>query len=240
MFKSFVNICNSIKTANLLLSLLIFFFIAGALQMPGNPSFDSLQDVKLFQWLEEKPLQTNWWIWGSIIVLGLLAVNTVFCSTTSLLKKKEKRNWQLAIAPQVVHLGFCFILLAHLLSATGSYRKSAVLYEGNTLELGQGTSVFVKKIDFQLQYGRAVDPKAHIQIQSQQAPVKTATISLNNPVFVDGTGIYIKNIFFNQGKAALLETAKDPGALWALLGSILFSFGTALFFLLKIKYKISD
>jgi hypothetical protein len=50
-----------------------------------------------------------------------------------------------------------------------------------------------------------------------------------------GVGIYLKSLNYERGSAAIIHVAKDPGAIWALAGSILFMLGTIT--LLIVKWK---
>jgi hypothetical protein len=63
--------------------------------------------------------------------------------------------------------------------------------------------------------------------------VKSGTLGPNKPLFYKGTGIYLKNLSFETGPAALLLIAKDPGAIWALVGGILFTLGSITLLVLK-------
>jgi len=67
--------------------------------------------------------------------------------------------------------------------------------------------------------------------------VKSGTLGPNSPLFWGGTGIYLKSLNFDRGPAALLLIAKDPGAIWALVGSVFFTLGSVT--LLALKWKKS-
>jgi hypothetical protein len=94
---------------------------------------------------ENSPGKT-WWLWAAVVVISLLTANTLLCSVESVMKKKGAKQWLLVLSPQVVHIGFLFILLAHLLSGYASFRGTAVVYENEGLSLPNGNDVLFKKL----------------------------------------------------------------------------------------------
>ena len=142
-----LNFFLSLRTAIWLLMALLCLLLYGSFVMPVNEEFQALQTLPLFQWMAENSSHITWWLWAAIIVISLLTANTLLCSLESVLKKKSARQWLLVISPQVVHIGFLFILLAHLLSGYGSFRGTAVVYENQGLRLPNGNDVLFRKIN---------------------------------------------------------------------------------------------
>ena len=70
---------------------------------------------------------------------------------------------------------------------------------------------------------------------SATRPAASGGLGPNRPLFVGGTGIYLKSFSFEGAPVAVLMVNKDPGALWALAGSILFAMGSVTVLLLKWK-----
>lgn len=234
--KNIYNFFFSLRTCIWLLLALICFLLYGASITTLKEEFHALNAVLLFHWLKENPVHITWWLWGAIGVLSFLTANTLLCSIESVLRKKGSRQWLLILSPQVMHIGFLFMLLAHLLSSQGSFHGTAFVHEGAMLQLPNGFSVVFDEIH------AAVDPSGNIRNWSADIryfkggrETKRDMISPNNPSFKDGFGIYIKTIHMQAFPFALVEVSKEPGALWALTGSILFLIGMITLLILKIK-----
>ena len=92
----------------------VMFFLAAGSFLQGEGSF--INEVALLDWLREVPLKESWWLWCSLALLALLALNTVLCSFESLRTKWQRGSFLLKIAPQLMHLGFLCIMIAHIVS----------------------------------------------------------------------------------------------------------------------------
>ncbi|HEB75094.1 MAG TPA: hypothetical protein ENJ04_01925 [Nitrospirae bacterium] len=231
------SILKSIRTTNFLLAALMGLLVYGAVAMPLSPSFRSLSSTALFDWMKTAPLTASWWLYGCVAVLFLLAVNTVLCSIESVLRKRKGRQWLLTTSPQVIHAGFCFILVAHLLSSYGSFHKHAVLYEGYGARMESGVRVHLKEVKSRVESGHVTDMKATVVYTYPDGSTKEATVSPNNPAFVDGTGLYLKRVTTDPVPAALVLFSYDPGALPALIGGVLFITGILTLVVLKLQDK---
>ena len=226
----------SLKTAVWLLVLLLAVLFYGSLIVPFRPEFQQLYIMPLFRWMAGSPFGITWWLWLSIAVLSLLTVNTIICSIDSVLRKRGARNWLLIISPQVAHIGFLFILLAHLLSSYGSYKGMTYAYEGSVLRLPGGREVLFDRIN------TTVDPSgyltgwsADITYYQNDRAVARDVIRPNSPSFRDGFGLYIRTVRMTPYTAALVEISREPGAPFALTGGILFLAG--MFSLLMLKAR---
>jgi hypothetical protein len=49
-------------------------------------------------------------------------------------------------------------------------------------------------------------------------------------------GVYLKQMSLNPTPRALVEISYEPGAMWALIGGMLFSVGTVLLVTLRLRY----
>ncbi len=195
-----------------------------------------MQTLPLFQWMLENPFDVTWWLWGSIGILSLLTANTILCSIESILKKREARQWLLIISPQIVHIGFLFILLAHLLSSYGSFKGTAFVYKDTVLALPNGLEVMFEEIRTSVDpSGYVTDWSSDIRYFKEGSPLSSDVIRPNSPSFKDGLGIYIKTVKVAPFPVAMIEVSRDPGALWALTGGILFMGGIITLLMLKIK-----
>ncbi len=230
----------SLRTALWLLFALLSLLLYGSFIMPLNEEFQTLHIVPLFRWMTENSLDIVWWLWASIGVLSLLTANTLFCSVESVVKKTGVKNLLLALSPQVIHIGFLFVLLAHLLSSYGSFKETGFVTKGTSIELSGGTTVLFEEINADVDSsGYVIDWSAGISYLREGVRFKSDVIRPNSPSFNDGFGIYIKTVRFQPFPAALIEVSRDPGALWALVGGILFLAGMSTLLLLKIRRESS-
>ena len=171
-------------------------------------------------------------------VLTLLTVNTLFCSVESIIKKRKVTRWLLLISPQIIHIGFLFMLFAHLMSATGSYQKFAVAQEGSMFRIADNTVLKIKDINIQSDYnGYITDWKVDIEYLNEGSIFQTDTIVPNSPSVRMGFNINVKDLKAYPYEAILLQVSREPGAVWALVGSILFMVGIVTLISLKIRRK---
>jgi len=192
--------------------------------------------VALFDWLKEMPTGITWWLWTAIAILALLTANTVVCSIDSLLRKREARQWLLLISPQIVHIGFLFILLAHLLSSYGSFKAVTFAYRDSVFQLPNNLEVRFNEVKADIdESGSVRDWSADIEYFQAGRSVERDRIEPNSPSFRDGIGIYIKTVKISPFPVAMIEVSREPGAVWALIGGILFMAGMMTLLFHKIK-----
>lgn len=203
----------------LLCGVMLFLAAGSFLQREGS----FINEVALYDWIREVPFRESWWLLGAIGLIALLAVNTFFCSIESLSNKWDKGSFLVRIAPQLMHLGFLFIMIAHLQSAYGGFKQGMQVESGSTINFPDGAvAVFT---DFKAAYSRmgmATAYSATLEMRSASG-VQQAEISPNNPHFYKGYGIYIKDVAPPPMKAALVEVHKEPGAVMALGGGVIFT-----------------
>lgn len=234
--KTVYEIFLSLRTSLWLLFLITLFFIAGAVIMPSYPEFSSI-DIPLFKWLVKQPSGATWWLWGAVGLLAILSVNTLFCSIESIIKKRKVTQWLLLISPQIIHIGFIFILLAHLLGALGSYHYKVAVSEGYQVKISESELLRIKNIDIQVDpQGYVDDWSLDMEYVSGGLVIDKDRIAPNKPSLHNGFNIIAKDIQ-PYPKAALLQISTDPGALWALAGSILFIVGILTLIILKMKIE---
>jgi cytochrome c biogenesis protein ResB len=215
---------------------LIFLLFAGGFIMPSHEEFQSLHTTPLFAWLAENDPGVTWWLYAALAVLTLLAANTLVCSIEALIKKRSARTWLLTISPQVIHIGFLFILLAHLLSSYDSYQGMAMVREGDRLPLPDGITVAVDGIHAAMDpRGFISDWSADIRYVRGDQPATGGTVRPNEPLLYGGFGLYIKTVKFEPYPIALIQVSRDPGAPYALIGGIFFLIGMITLLLLKIR-----
>lgn len=220
-----------------LLFLICIAMATGSFLLSGQYAA-AINAMPLFTWLCEVPAGMSWWLWLTLILLALLSLNTVCCSSETLWSRRGRGGLVLLLAPQLIHAGFLLIVLAHLLSAMGSSLQQMEVREGSLVTLPNGARFGVA--DISVSYSRQgmltgfssrlmTDPGNH----SLQA-----TISPNNPWFSGSYGVYIKQAEGYPYRRALLEVHREPGAGMALAGALLFTAGN--FLLLAVRSKLRE
>jgi hypothetical protein len=138
-----------------------------------------------------------------------------------------------------MHIGFLFLLFAHLLSAVGAYQKLAVAEEVSQLRISSDNTVLkIKDINISLDYyGYINDWEVDVEYISGGKVFRIDTIRPNDPSFQMGFNINVKNLRPSPREAVLLQINKEPGAFWALVGGILSMVGIVTLIILKIKVE---
>ncbi len=226
----------SLRTTLWFLGILLIMLFAGAIIMPGKQEFQGLHTIPLFTWLNKHPFNIAWWLWCLIGILTVLTVNTLFCSIESVFKKKKATHWLLFISPQIIHIGFLFMLLAHLFSALGSSQRFVAAREGSLFKISENNAVQVKGISV------LVSPRGYIsgwevsiEYLTNGKVFKRDKIKPNQPSIQKDLNINVKNLRLFPKKTVLLQINREPGAVWALTGGVLFMAGIFILIILKIK-----
>jgi len=226
----------SLKTSLWLLCLVIVLLLSGAFIMPGEKAFQSIHSMPLLDWMRQQPVKSTWWLWASMGLLIVLAANTLLCSIDSIAKKRKVTQWMLLISPQIVHIGFLFMLIAHLSSAVGGFKTFAVVAEGTALEMPDNSVLQIKGIAISFDsYGYLYDWAVDVEYWDNGQVLKKERLMPNKPVFHKGVGVYVKDLRAYPNKMVLLEVSREPGAIWALVGGVLFMAGTIALLVLKMK-----
>lgn len=238
LLKHIADFFFSLRTSLWLLGIILVLFFAGAIIMPGHEEFQTIHSVPMFEWLMQQKLEVTWWLWGLIGFLAVLTLNTLFCSVESIVKKRKVTQWLLLISPQIIHIGFLFMLLAHLLSAAGGSQEFAAAQEGTTLQITDNVVLRVKDIYINLDYyGYVTDWKVNVEYLSGGKAFKPDSIAPNAPSVQMGFNINVKDMQAYPREAVLLQISREPGAFWALAGGVLFMFGIITLIALKIKME---
>lgn len=234
------NLFFSLKTTVWTLIGLVIFFFIGSYMMPMHREvFSSMNDSLLFDWVESVALRNlwqTWWFFAALAGLILLTINTIVCSLQAIRGKWSRAGLLLRISPQIIHLGFLFILLAHLLGSGWGYKLSGMMPEGGFARLPEDRALALQNIVVQTDpAGYMQGWSADVSFYENNKVVKRGTLGPNKPLFYKGVGVYLKSLNFERGPAALLMINKDPGAIWALIGGVLFMLGSIT--LLALKWK---
>jgi hypothetical protein len=225
------------RTALVGLGVIFVLMLAGAVIMPASDEFQQLRAIPLFEWLGRQPLSITWWLWLLIVAIAVIALNTLFCSIESIVRKRKVTQWLLLISPQVIHLGFLLVLLAHLFSAVSASQEVAVAGEGTIVNFKRG-DIRMKVDDINVSvdyYGNISDWKVFVSYLRGGDLLSRDLISPNNPSTFMGLNVNVRDLRLSPVKAVLMQINREPGAIWALAGGILFMTGIVTLIALKIK-----
>jgi cytochrome c biogenesis protein ResB len=182
----------------------------------GNSESAGLNDMPLILWLQQAPFPFSWWLWLSVGLLVLLCLNAVLCSIEALRRKGR------SIAPHLMHAGFLLVALAHLFSAYGGFKEQLQLGEGGSIGFPDGERVRVERITAEIgPMGMMSAYRAELRPEGGML----SSVQPNRPLFHKGYGIYLKDVALATAPVALFEIHREPGALPALLGALLFTVG---------------
>jgi len=234
------NFFLSLKTAVWLLTGLICVFFLGSYLMPAyRDVHGAMNDRLLFDWIGQVAVDHFWvtgWFFLALAALILLTINTIVCSIQAIRGKWSREDFLLRIAPQVVHAAFLIILLAHLLGAGWGYRLSGMLPEGASARLPENRVLFLREVRAESDArGYVRDWSARVILYENGVSVADGVLGPNSPLFYRGMGVYLKSFDLERSPSAFLLVTRDPGAVWALAGSILFMIGTVIILFLKWK-----
>jgi hypothetical protein len=222
-----------------LLALVCVCMAAGSFTLTGEYA-GAINSMSLFAWLREVPITVSWWLWITLVLLGLLAINTVLCSSETLWQRWGRSGVMALVAPQLLHAGFLLIVIAHLLSAMGSSLQQVAVEEMTLAALPDGIKFGVAAIEVAVSsQGMPVGFSAQLAPDINK-PAERITISPNHPWFSNGFGVYIKQAEAYPVKRALLEIHHEPGAAMALAGSMLFIVGNVLLVVIRSKRQDSQ
>ncbi len=211
-----------------LMGLEIAFLLAGSFFMVQYKEVSGAMNggFPLYLWLTRGPFALTWWLWAAILLLALLTVNTLCCSLESVRRKNRRSGLLTLLAPQIIHAGFLFILVAHLMSSLGASKYTGQLPQGAAASL-PGFDIFLNSVQ------PGPKPAAEVELFSGGALLERGVLSPNHPVFFRGYGFYLEELSADPYPAAYILVSREPGAPWALFGAILFIAGTVLLVLLK-------
>ena len=199
----------------------------------GGEAAASLNEMPLFAWLGAAPVSASWWLWGTLVLLALLVLNTLLCSVEAIRARYGKSRLATLLAPQFMHAGFLLIVLAHLLSAKGGAKQGMQLYEGSDLRFPGGGSVVVEAIEVETgPRGMPLDYRARVRVVEGGVAVPV-TVCPNEPLFHGGLGIYLKHAEPFPFPTAFVEIHREPGAGWALAGALLFTVGNVMLLVVR-------
>jgi hypothetical protein len=239
MLKIVWRFCISIELCLGLLALVCVLMAAGSFLLKGDYA-TVINTVPLLVWLREVPVGASWWLWLTVTLLVLLVLNTILCSSDTLLLRWGSAGWLALLPPQLIHAGFLLMLLAHLQSAYGGYMEQVVVAEGMVAQLPDGKQFGVVGIGVVMSPMGMPTGFSSELVTNLNNPAERFTVSPNRPWFSGGYGVYIKQAESFPSRRALLEIHREPGAGMALAGALIFTVGNVLLVWLRSRAKESS
>lgn len=209
---------------------LVFIALAfiGSLSLVRNLAFFSgVDDVPLFRWLATSgdPGRT-WWIYSMIGTLGVLAVNTMFCTVEGVMKRLDGNNLLEKLSPQIMHIGVLLIMLGHLLTATVGFKTDVNIVRGDKKQISGDIAVSVGDITVRTDAnGYYTDWEARVVWFEDGQKKYEGNLRPVHPLYFGHYGLYTNAVTMEPQKSVHVRVCRDPGALWALLGGVIFSLG---------------
>ena len=227
------RLSSSIELCLVLLLLISCAMATGSFLLTGEFAA-AINFMPLLVWLREVPLTASWWLWLTIVLLALLVLNTIVCSSETLWSRWGKSGFMALLAPQLIHIGFLLVVLAHLQSSYGSYMQQVEVVEGTIVPLPNGHQFGIAQLATTMSPMGIPSGSSCELVPDLRNPAEMVSISPNHPWFSDGYGVYIKQA---EGNWALLEIHREPGAAIALTGAVVFTMGNVLLIILRSRSK---
>ncbi len=234
--KNIWRFCVSIDVCLGLLLCICVAMTVGSFSLKGDYAA-AINTMPLLVWLREAPVGVSWWLWLTVVLLALLVLNTILCSSDMLWSRWGRAGMMPLLAPQLIHAGFLLVVLAHLLSAYGGYMQQVEVSEGEVARLPDGRQFGVSGLEVVMSpMGMPARFSAEL-VTNLRNPAERVTISPNHPWFSGGYGVYIKQAEGYPYRRALLEIHREPGAGMALAGALIFMLGNVLLVWLRSRSK---
>jgi cytochrome c biogenesis protein ResB len=174
------------------------------------------------------------WLYGLLAATGLLAVSAACCAADRLPRIFRGEGTLRRLLPQVMHIAFLGVVLAHLASALYGERIIGItVTQGGVAPVGKtGWALRLERLD--AAFGPAWPPQdadATVTLFRDRTPVARGVVRTNAPLFHGGYGFYIKNFGSTQRGAsfAVFDASRDPGAPAVLAASLLFTAANLLY-----------
>jgi hypothetical protein len=226
----------SLELCLVLLGLVCIAMAAGSFLLTGEYAA-AINFMPLLVWLREVPLRASWWLWLTLVLLVLLVLNTILCSCETLWSRRGRAGMMPLLAPQLIHIGFLLIVLAHLQSAYGGYVQQVEVVEGTMAQLPDGRQFGIAALAIKMSPMGMPTGFSSELVTDLANPAQRFTVSPNHPWFSGGYGVYIKQAEEYPNRRALLEIHREPGAGMALAGAIFFTLGNIMLVYIRSKSR---
>ncbi len=236
--KKFYDILLSVKTAFWLMVAFSVIAIIGSVIHPRNLSFFSgIDSTPLFKWLiHSDHLEITWWIYGMILVLALLGINTLVCTVDALIRKVRLKNLMLKLSPQLIHIGVMMIMIGHLLTASLGLKMDLFLEKGKTARITGNRIVGLNDVEVVMnEDGYVVDWTTYIWLKTNGKRYNLI-LKPSRPVYRAGLGFFVQAATRDEEEiSSLVRITADPGAPWAFIGGAIVVVGGLMFLLARLR-----
>ena len=243
-------------TVAILLALVADLY-AGFFIFRADPSlFGPLNRLKLWDWLQTygcSHLEQTWWFLAFLILLGLLVLNTLVCTTqrvTGLVRQsgrgKDRLGYMLRFSPHVMHLAFIIILGSHLATFTvGVNDQNNILTQDSELAI-PGSPYRMRLLGIENDFyegerlafyrNRPLSQRIKLAIKGPDGDETIKELGILEPAWFRGYSLHIKKYrpdYQSKRKRSPyvnLIIRKDPGIRLFAVGSMLFVLGLLAYF----------
>lgn len=250
-------------TVYLLLALVADLY-AGYFIFEADPQlFGPLDRLKLWEWISTygmARLSQSWWFLCFLILMALLVLNTLVCTTQRVLtlarqsgRHPDRLGYALRFSPHVMHLAFIMILVSHLITfSVGVNDQNNVLLKGGKLTLpGTDQVIRLKGIENDFYEGerlhfcrkRPLSQRITLSITGPDGKETIKTVGIMSPAWFQGYSLHVKK-YWPDYKSPRKKThfvnliiRKDPGIILFTAGSLLFVLGLLAYFYQALRQK---
>ncbi|RMG60583.1 MAG: hypothetical protein D6713_02385 [Deltaproteobacteria bacterium] len=222
----------------------IGFFLSGlflSLFLDGAPGyFEDIESSLLLTWLRGKvaagfSLPLIFFLLF-LLVVAVFTLNLVLCTGDHLTGLVRRRSGLRRFIPHIMHVAVVLVVAGHAVSASSGARVKGVgVLEGRGVRLfAPAWTLYLEDVDIEVgKWGYPADMVAHVKIQAEGVTVARGSTRPNEPFFVDGYVLYLKNagVLPSGARYALFDLTRDPGAPVVLIGALLFTLGNLLYLL---------
>jgi hypothetical protein len=196
-------------------------------------AIDGLNSSLIHHWLEQT-ISTNpiVFIWVIIVcmVSGILFINALLCSATTLLSAALRRSTLKRWTFLLMHILFLLVLACHGLALISGHKTENIqLYPGESHELFNGLSLVVQGITFvddtrfismktkksrHLMTRKTFHPNknyANVVLMKKQKPVRSQKVMMLNPLVYDSMRVTLNRFLFQKPTGNDGKEEKDGG-----------------------------
>ncbi len=247
---SLAGIFLSIRLAVVLLLLMAMTMCLAYGSVAGRDTmFEPMNQIGLWSWMETygtAHLQYTAWFFLFLFFAALLAVNTLCCTVSRLLRLKDtrtrprKQRTVFSLLIHMMHAGMVLVLAGYLASYTlGQTESGIVLIPGRTsavpntplrLELVSMKLPVYKGTRLEAFSGSVITPRIRIRAEDKSGK-RTFDIGFNSPGLFRGYALFLQKFApsrqgaINSRRYVVIDIRKDPGMMIYIAGIIVFVTG---------------
>ncbi len=223
---------------------LAYWWVAGR-----DTIFEPMNQVGLWSWMQTygaAHLRYTAWFFLFLFLAALLAVNTLCCTASRLIRLKEtlaqarRQRILFTLLIHMMHAGMVLILAGYLASYTlGQTESGIVLVPGTTSAVANG-ALRLELVSMKLPVyegkrlegfsGSVINPRIKIRAEASSGK-RTLDIGFNSPGLFRGYALFLQKIApirqgtMNSRKYVVIDIRKDPGMVIYIAGIMVFVSG---------------